>query len=116
MRRHHASPARALLFILAAALPLGGCARAIGAGSEDARPVYRINVDNQTGEAMIVSYDEGRGNALLGTVPAGGSDSFVIAAATTTITLTARNVAGTRTLPPIPVQLSATTPQQVQLR
>jgi hypothetical protein len=106
--------ARALILFVLAALA-AGCGRAVSVGS-DARPVYRINVHNETGEAMIVSYDEGRGSALLGTVPAGRADSFVIAARTTTVNVTARNVAGTRVLPPITVQLSEASAQPVYLR
>lgn len=104
-----------LLLLAALLLPATACARAMAVGSEP-RPVYRIDVINETAEAMIVSYDEGRGSALLGTVPAGRTDSFVIAARTTAVVVSARNAAGTRVLDPIPVQLSATTAQQVRLR
>jgi hypothetical protein len=104
-----------LLALLLVALASGGCARALAVESE-ARPVYRINVQNDTGEAMIVSYDEGRGAALLGTVPPGGADSFVIAARNPTIAVHARNAAGTRNLGPFTVQLSPTAPQLVRLR
>jgi hypothetical protein len=97
--------ARTLLLALALVGGLAGCARAISVGSE-ASPVYRLTVANDMPEAMIVSYNDGRGDRMLGSVPAGRSDAFVVSgAASTDITISARNAQGTRAFGPVPVRL-----------
>jgi hypothetical protein len=102
--------------IVMAVFAAAGCSRAMLVGSE-AGPTYRITVHNEFAEAMIVSYNDGRGDALLGTVTAGGTDHFTIGRpATTTITVRARNVDSTRNAGPYTVVLSATTSQDVHLR
>jgi hypothetical protein len=94
----------------------GGCARAMSVGSE-AGPLYRITVENELAEAMIVSYNDGRGDAILGTVAARGQEHFAIGRpATTTIAVRARNTAGTRSLGPFSIELDASTARIVTLR
>jgi hypothetical protein len=74
-------------------------------------------VHNELDEAMIVSYNDPRGDALLGSVPAGGSQRFEIAnPPTADITISARNAAGSRRAGPYPVQLIAGTIQAVRIR
>jgi hypothetical protein len=112
--------ARRLLHSAAAAIivaaTLSGCARAMMVGS-DAGPIYRLTVHNEAAEAMIVSYNDGRGDALLGTVPARSTDHFSVGRpATTSITVNARNVAGTRSAGPFSVQLSTAAAQVVTIR
>lgn len=98
-----------------AALLLTAC-RSIAVQS-DPRPTYTIDVHNDTNEAMIVSYNDGRGDALLGTVAANRSERFVIASSVSSIiTVTATNEARSRTLGPFQVALVAGTPQPVRLR
>jgi len=38
-----------------------------------------VNVRNTFSDPMIVRFDDGRGPRLLGTVPAGGTERFVVA-------------------------------------
>lgn len=96
-------------------LALAGCARGMAVGSEP-RPVHSITVQNDLAEAMIVSYTDARGDAILGTVTAGGSERFIIASPESTVTVRARNAAGTRTAGPYTVTLTAGTAQLVHLR
>jgi len=80
-------------------------------------PVFAIAVTNSTGEEMIVSYDDGSGRRALGAVAAGATDRFVIAQpARTTVNVTARNAAGTRSVGPIAVDLVAGETRPVNLR
>lgn len=98
------------------AVALAACVRPIEVGS-DPRPNYGIVVHNDVAEPMIVSYTDGRGDALLGTVPAGASQQFIIAApAATRISITARNAGGTRVIGPFNVQLVSGAMQPVRLR
>jgi hypothetical protein len=109
----HARRAAALILLAVAAT---GCARAMSVGTEPS-PTYRLDIVNETAEAMLISYDDGRGTRLLGSVPPGRSDSFILAAQTErTIRVTARNVQGTRTLGPWEVTLSTAQPAAVTLR
>jgi hypothetical protein len=97
-------------------LTLSACARAMQVGSEPT-PVYRVVVTNETGETMIVGYNDGRGDSTFGAVPANSTDTFVVARpADTSITVTARNAAGTRTIGPLSVQLRAGESVPVRLR
>lgn len=97
------------------ALALAGCARGMAVGSEP-RPVHNITVQNDLTEAMIVSYTDARGDAILGTVPPGSSERFVIASPATTITVRARNTAGTRVIGPYTLDFTSGTSQLVHLR
>jgi hypothetical protein len=108
--------ARAAAMLLACLALAAGCTRAVTVGS-DAGPLYRVTVQNDLDEAMIVSYNDGRGDALLGTVTARSSDHFTIGRpARLSITVIARNVAGTRQLGPIAVELTTATATIVRLR
>jgi hypothetical protein len=94
-----------LLAGLLAAVTLQGCARPLSVGSEPS-PTYRIAVSNTMPDEMIVSYNDGRGPRLLGAVPAGRVETFVVGgAASPGITISARDSTGTRTFGPAPVQL-----------
>jgi hypothetical protein len=113
-RRATATALRPLLPLLAAAA-LFAC-RSVAVAS-DPRPTYSVNVHNETSVDLIVSYNDGRGDAVLGTVPANRTERFIIAAPQgTTITVRGTNEARTRTAGPIEVRLVAGTPQQVRLR
>jgi hypothetical protein len=101
-----------LLFAMATfALLTTGCARAVEVGSADPRLNYSIDVRNETTVAMIVSYNDGRGDALLGLVEPGRVERFIIASpATTGITVTGVAESGGRTSGPHAVTLGATRP------
>ena len=102
----------ALCFLLLAA----ACTRPVSIGT-DPNPAYAVQVINTLPEDMIVSYDAGSGPATLGTVRANGSERFVITSrAVTTVQITARNTAGTRTAGPYTVQLRSGTAPEVRLR
>jgi phosphoenolpyruvate-protein kinase (PTS system EI component) len=78
---------------------------------------YRIVVANELAEAMIVSSDHAGSAGILGSVPAGSSDTFILARpASLDVLITARNAAGTRTVGPIPIQLRAGEPVHVRIR
>jgi hypothetical protein len=114
----HRPPAQrrtALALLALAAITTAGCARGMHVGSEPT-PVASITVENGLGEPMIVSYSDSRGEALLGTVAAGGSERFVIASREPSITVRARNAAGNRTAGPYTVQLIAGASTPVRLR
>jgi hypothetical protein len=85
--------------------------------TSDPRPTYSIDVHNETSVSMIVSYNDGRGDAVLGTVPANRTERFIIASPrATTVTIRATSESRTRTAGPYTVQLAAGTPQSVRLR
>lgn len=87
-----------------------GCARAIDVGSADARTTFSVEVRNETGIAMIVRYNDGRADALLGSVAAGASERFIIASpAITTISITGTAETGDRRSGPHSVVLGAGT-------
>ncbi len=94
------------LGILTLAIGLvAGCTRNVQVGSP--RPLYSIQVRNTLADEMIVSYDDGAGTRALGTVLPNGIERFLInAPASTTITVTARNTAGTDSVGPFMVRLS----------
>jgi hypothetical protein len=97
-------------------LAVTGCARGMEIGSEPS-PTYRIIVANDLAEPMIVSSNHAGAEGILGAVPAGGSDTFVLARPVSlSILLTARNSAGTRTVGPIQVELRSAEPVTVRLR
>lgn len=103
----HRSVAAALVIVMLAVL---GCARAVDVGSADARTTYSVEVRNETNIAMIVRYNDGRADALLGSVAAGASERFIIASpATTSIGITGTAEAGDRRSGPHPVVLGAGT-------
>lgn len=105
------APLFALIVIL-----LAGCVRALDVGSEPG-PVYRLTVANDLTEEIIVSTGDAQGASLLGAVPAGRSETFVIAGARSAeISVTARNATGTRTVGPLPVMLSLGQTVTIRLR
>jgi hypothetical protein len=112
MRDRAARPMALLLLLLLFA----GCARAMEVGSEPG-PTYRLAVVNQLPVPMIVSYSEPRGDALLGTVPAGGTEHFVIAgSAAARVDVTARSAYGALSRGPYTVLLTAGQVQTVRLQ
>jgi hypothetical protein len=74
---------------LALAMVLGACSHAVHVETNPER-TYAIAVENPMAEAMVVSYDDGTGSRLLGTVGAGQTERFVLAGARSSeITVTA---------------------------
>jgi hypothetical protein len=88
------------LWLLTAVLVLAvgtACARGVdfGPGAQ----TQAINVINDMPHPMIVSFDDGTGERLLGTVAARSTDRFVIAGtAATTISVVAHDQARTHTV------------------
>jgi hypothetical protein len=77
---------------------MGACARGVGVESEPG-PAYALQVANPMPHPMIVSYDDGTGVRLLGTVPPNGSARFVITRpASREISLTATDEGRTHTV------------------
>jgi len=66
------------MMILAAFVPfLAGCPRGVSVQSEPG-PAYALEVENPLAQPMLVSYDDGTGVRLLGTVPASGRMRFIV--------------------------------------
>jgi hypothetical protein len=100
-----------LLIVLAS-----GCARALDIGT-DAATTAAIEVLNETGTTMIVEYSAGAARATLGAVAPRATERFIITMpAGTTIAVSARNEAGTRTAGPYSVTLVAGATQSITLR
>ncbi|HKJ93078.1 MAG TPA: hypothetical protein VJ957_07910 [Longimicrobiales bacterium] len=59
---------------------LAACSQAMTVETKPDR-TYAIAVENPTAQAMVVSYDDGTGSRLLGTVAAGDTERFVLAGA-----------------------------------
>jgi hypothetical protein len=111
----HATATRGLALVLGLFL-LGGCARAVQVGSPPGA-TYPIEVQNTLPVEMIVSYDDGSGTRALGTVLPNRLERFIIAAPrSTTITVDATDVQGTRRSGPHTVSLVAGVAQRVTLR
>jgi hypothetical protein len=80
----------------------------------EAAPTYMIDVRNTISLPMIVQFDDGRGARLLGTVPAGGQERFIIAGASRAeVAILATSEDGTRSVrreivlqPGVPVNVS----------
>jgi hypothetical protein len=71
-------------------------------------PVYAVSVSNATGVEIVVSYDDGTASRALGTVPAGRTERFVIAApASTSVRILSRAASGDTSFSPVPVALVA---------
>ena len=106
-----------LVALLLLCVTLGACARAIQVGSGDPAQQYRLTVENLTAVTMVVSYNDGRGDALLGNVAAGRTEYFVISRpSSTSISVQGRAASGTRTSGPYTVALTSGSPSLVQLR
>jgi hypothetical protein len=104
---------RCLIFL--ALLAISGCARSMRV--ESPAETFSISVQNLTGIAMVVSYNDGRGDAILGTVSADATERFIIAApAVQTVTVRGVAASGSRSAGPYSVTLVAGTPQTVRLR
>ena len=104
-------------FLLLSILTISGCTRGMDIGSATPAETFSITVENMTGVTMVVSYNDGRGDAILGTVNASATERFVIAApATQTVTVRGEAVTGSRRAGPYTVTLIAGTPQPVRLR
>jgi uncharacterized lipoprotein YajG len=98
-------------------LVLAGCARGMEIGSPSPADTFSIDVENSTGVTMVVTYDDGRGTATLGTVSAGRTERFIIAApANLSVTVRGEAISRTRRAGPYRVTLVAGTPQIVRLR
>lgn len=107
---------RSALLALAITLGAAGCTRAVAVGTGDVQQSFRIEVHNESAETLAVSYNDGRGDALLGTVASGRSEPFIIVSpATTTITVSGRASSG-RTAGPQRVTLSSGSVSRVVLR
>ena len=99
-----------------AALLTAGCARAVEVSSGPA-PTYSISVRNAVGEDAIVAYDDGSGARTLGTVQAGDTERYIIAAPRiTTVAITARTASGARSWGPFIVDLVAGETRSVTIR
>lgn len=106
----------ALRTALVIALSLAGCARAVEVSSGPA-PTYPITVRNSVGEDAIVAYDDGSGARTLGTVQAGRTERFIIAAPRAmAISISARSTSGTRTWGPFALELAAGETRSVTIR
>lgn len=105
----HAAPSARRCFLLGAVLLLitaSACTRPIEVGSADGQRNFSIVVRNDSPAAMIVRYNDGRGDALLGSVPPGGTERFIIAApASMSIAITGTTESGDRQSGPHAVTL-----------
>lgn len=94
MARSRVVPLVALVWIAA----LAGCARSVALDTDPGQ-TYAVNVTNPMPHAMIVSFDDGSGARLLGTVGAGRTERFVIAgSANQTVSIVAHDEAETHTV------------------
>lgn len=102
---------------LAAALVLAaGCARGISV-QPPPTPVYAVNIQNATGQEIVVSYDDGRATRALGTVLPGRTERFVIAApASTSVGILASAATGDSSWGPFQVSLIAGSTVPVTIR
>jgi hypothetical protein len=86
-------PLAILLLVTASA-----CARPVDF-DVDPQQTQALNVINDMPHPMMVWFDDGTGERLLGTVAAGSRDRFIIAGATaTTVSVVARDQGGTHTV------------------
>lgn len=91
---------RLRLLALAVLVSVAGvaCARGVALDTDPGQ-TYAVNVVNQMPHAMIVSFDDGSGTRLLGTVGASRSERFVVAGSSAaTVTIIARDEADTHTV------------------
>jgi uncharacterized lipoprotein YajG len=102
--------------LLVALLLLAGCSRGMSVGSPEPTRTYSISVTNQTNVALVVSYNDGRADAILGSVSAGATERFVIAGSTSPTVTVRGTAAGGRTSGPYTVTLTPGITQTVILR
>ena len=101
---------------IAALLVALSCARAVEVNSGPS-PTYPVQVRNQVGEEVIVSYDDGSGSRVLGNVRPGTTERFIIAARERLdVSISARSIDGSRSWGPFMVSLEAGEPQPVTIR
>lgn len=94
------NPARstARILVLALALAAVGCARKVAVESSSGA-AFSLEVINPGDQDMVVSYNDGTGTQLLGTVQASSRERFVVTSpARSSITVSATNEARTRTV------------------
>ena len=100
-------------------LLLAGCAsmRGVEVGSGgDASASYAIQVTNNRGSSVQISYTDGGARIQLGTVAAGNTERFIIASPqSTSITVYASNSSGTN-VGNFPVTLAAGTTTRITVR
>jgi hypothetical protein len=88
----------ALFAVLALAATSTACSRGVNFDPEPGQ-TYAVNVMNQMPHAMIISFDDGSGTRLLGTVGGNRTERFVVAgAANPTVSIIARDEAETHTV------------------
>ena len=87
-----------LFAVLALAAAITACTRGVSLDTEPGQ-TYAVNVINEMPHAMIISFDDGSGTRLLGTVGANRTERFVVAgAANPTVTIVAQDEAETHTV------------------
>jgi hypothetical protein len=97
-------------------LVLASCSRAVQIGSDSGSPTsYRVQIRNETNQPMIVSYNDGRGDAILGTVQPNATESYIIASPART-DISIKGVSTSRTAGPYAITLTSGTQQLVRLR
>lgn len=105
----------AILLLLSGAA--AGCARAVAVQSGDPTRSFSIEITNETGVSMVVSYNDGRGDAILGTVAAGRTERYIIASpANTSVAIRGAAASGSRSSGPYTVSLTAGSTARVTLR
>jgi hypothetical protein len=104
----------AALIVLVAGL--GACARNVSVGNVPG-PTYAIEVRNAFDIDMIVSYDDGGGPRVLGTVSSNRTERFVIAGpARTSIHISAVDVERNQSFGPVSVELAIGETAQIVLQ
>lgn len=94
MHRMRMTPLLTVLVLASAA----GCARSVALDTEPGQ-TYAVSVVNTMSHPMIVSFDDGSGVRLLGTVSAGATERFVIAgSASQTVSIVAHDEGETHTV------------------
>lgn len=94
MRRSRLAP----IALLALVAVLSACARAVSLDT-DPGETYAVSVVNPMPHAMIVSFDDGTGQRLLGTVGANQTERFVIAGSSAqTVSIVAHDEGQTHTV------------------
>lgn len=87
-----------LLALVALLVGLTACTRSVDF-DPDPGSTYAVNVVNPSSQPMIVSFDDGSGPRLLGTVGANRTERFVVAASQGgTVSIIAHDEAETRTV------------------
>ena len=94
MRRTRWIPLLALIVVAAST----GCARSVELNTDPGES-YAVSVVNTLSHPMIVSFDDGSGSRLLGTVGAARTERFVIAgSANQTVSIVAHDEAQSHTI------------------